>query len=230
MTEITDLQTAFAALQESLSTENPDVALEFMESIAYQGFDPKAILQRIMDLSKGQDSKKTSSDILSMIRIACLRGTNLDCGSLEQGMLKPGTITEQGAMFLTRLAKFYHIRKKKQDRNTITLGRIVATFSPMVHEMMKDPAFRAKTTYSQVKVKWTAEELPEEYRFPGSNSLYPNNESQQVAYMDWAMGFHLLIRDKRKELNMEQAMKDVEEFAKITRDSPVPVLMGLSVD
>jgi len=196
---------------------------EWTESIDYLGFNPETILKNFLGLAK-QKSREPLADLTFLLIFGMTRGTKIRSSKVMTSM------KEESAQKLKELAEAYNIvdGAPTDKKNTITIGRLIASASPIVAKLMKNEEIAKRTAYllapKVAEVKEDQVELPDHLKFPGSNSLYPEEQKMCAAYEVWAQDFSLFItsREKKKtEAQRDQIMAEAVRFAEITRSSSV---------
>jgi len=234
-----DITTAAAFLKsisDASDSESAEELSKFLSEVMYLGFDPMNTLAAIMQHAK--DNKLEGSmhkDILTLLRVTLIRGTKADA----TGKSMFTRMSAEGKARIQPLILKWNIVTNKHASALgpydVTLGRLIACFSPLVARLLKDETFYSRSSYANVPMTEyedleSPKILPNHLRFPGSNSLYAGNKQLQGAYMAWSRNFTLMINPKKSLSEEEEAdlMERSDKFAEVTRNSPICAKFGIT--
>jgi len=220
-------------IEESESREELN---KFMNEVMYLGFDPMNTLAAVMHWAREKKlEKEMHKDILCLLRVTLLRGTKAD--STGKSMFT--RMSTEGKLKIQGLIKRWNIVTNKHASALgpydVTLGRLIACFSPLVAKILKNKEFFSKSSYANVPtVAYTdlesPEILPEHLRFPGSNSLYKTDDKMQSAYKAWSRNFTLMINPSKKLTPAEEEAlyEKSDSFAAVTKNSMICAKFGIT--
>jgi len=226
------LQTMLAAEE----SETVEELSKFMSEVMYLGFDPMNTLAAIMQWAKEKKyEKEMHKDILTLLRVTLLRGTKAD--STQKSMFT--RMGPEGRKKIEALIKKWNIVTNKHASSLgpydVTLGRLIACFSTLVARILRNKEFFAKSSYANVPMNTYADLetptiLPEHLRFPGSNSLYKDDDKMQSAYMSWSRNFTIMINPSKKLTSAEEGAlyEKSDSFAVVTRNSMICTKFGIT--
>lgn len=209
--------------------------------IQYTGFDPVKTLSQFIALgnSSGRD---VHADLARLLMLGIVRGTNTGEGAAtsgaQAGMMKENTMSKKGMEMVKEFKRIYQLKPNKKAAKSpfdITIARLITSTAPIVANLLKEEKIWQASSYSRVPLK--AHEglgdpavLPRHLRFPGSNSLYVDNEDWQAAYQSWARNFAVMI-NKNPMLsaeNLEKLYNEAEKYSGLSRNSKILEMLGVN--
>ncbi|AFH89002.1 non-structural protein [Saint-Floris virus] len=118
MSEETYAQLAMAFLAEPADWSTLSV---WVNEFAYQGFDPKRIVELIMERGK-KFNREWKKDVKMMITLNLIRGNK------PEAMMRK--MSDKGRSIVSELISVYELKEGNPGRDTITLSRVSAAFVP----------------------------------------------------------------------------------------------------